>query len=65
MLSTYEDEQEEESLILLIQNEVLGFTLLKCGCVSCCICDDSHKYYGDGISIDNESDYEDDEYDWG
>lgn len=59
MLSTYEDEDMEQELRCII-DEQLGFVVLPCGCVDCCICDDSHKhgvttYYGDD---------EEDGYDW-
>lgn len=55
MLSTYEDEDEEQEILDFVDSN-LGIFVHPCGCVDCCICDDSHINYGDE---------EDDWDDWG
>lgn len=54
MLSTCESEEDEEELRDFVDWH-LGMVLLECGCVDCCICDDSYKYYGDDTT--EEEDY--------
>lgn len=62
MLSTCESEEDEEDL-REFADAALGIFLHKCGCVGCCICDDSHKYQD--VSVNYGDEFEDEEYDWG